>query len=234
MGCPLIANADTVRVTRLDSCGRPVCGADNGYVFDCLVSLNMAVNSDDGDEVEYKAANGKVCGYKRGCPTFKGYDVELNFMSLAPEFIDIVTGNPTVYGFDGAPIGYDDCSIQCDSGFAIELWAEVLGTDLCTVDGTGGQWIYFLLPWVTNGLVGDIEVGSEAVDLQLTGATRTGGGWGVGPYDVMPIDAAGTAGTMLTPIGQTCHRRSFLTSIAPPTPVCDYVPVTGGVCLTSS
>ncbi|MFF3412771.1 hypothetical protein ACFYW8_42920 [Streptomyces sp. NPDC002742] len=39
MTCPLIANLDTVRLTRLDSCGRPVCGADNGIMFDCAASL---------------------------------------------------------------------------------------------------------------------------------------------------------------------------------------------------
>ncbi len=31
MPCPLIANAD---VTRVDRCCRPVCGEDNGFVFD--------------------------------------------------------------------------------------------------------------------------------------------------------------------------------------------------------
>jgi hypothetical protein len=234
MACPLIANADTIRVTRLDSCGRPVCGTDNGFTFDCFATLGMNANVDEGEDVEYKAANGRVCGFKRGCPTFKGYDIELSFFSVSPEFIEIVTGNPVVFGYDGQPIGYDDCTIQCDTGFALELWAEVLGEDLCTADGTGGQWIYFLLPWVTNGALGDLEVGSEAATLTLNGATRTGGGWGVGPYDVMPINAAGTPGPMLTPMGQTCHRRSFLTNVAPPEPICDYVPVTGGLCLSSS
>ncbi|MFE7782980.1 hypothetical protein [Streptomyces nigrescens] len=136
MPCPLIANADAIRVTRLDRCGRPVCGEDNGY------------------------------------------DIELNFFSVSPEFIEITTGNPVVYGFDGKPIGYDDCSLKCDSGFALELWAEVLGEDVCDSDGGEGAWIYFLLPWVTNGMLGDLEIGNEAVSLTLNGATRAGGGWG--------------------------------------------------------
>ena len=41
MPCPLIANADVIRVTRLDGCGRPVCGEDNGFVFDCFATLAM-------------------------------------------------------------------------------------------------------------------------------------------------------------------------------------------------
>ncbi|WP_030236764.1 hypothetical protein [Streptomyces sp. NRRL S-350] len=230
MGCPLTAEASTIRLTKVDGCGRPVCANDSGYVFDCFSTLAMNVNTTDGTDIEYKAANGRQCGFKRGCPTFNGYDLELHFFSLAPEFIDIATGNPVYFGYDGKPIGYDDCSVQCNSGFALEIWTEVI-SDECAVGATG-QWMYFLLPWVTNGLLGDIELGSEAVDLTLTGATRAGGKWGVGPYNVQAKDAANTAGTMLTPLGSTCHRRTFLTTIAPPAAVCDYVAVTGGVCLT--
>ncbi|MFF2612375.1 hypothetical protein [Kitasatospora sp. NPDC058046] len=226
MSCPLIANADTIRVTRVDGCGRPTCGPEGSFVFDCFASLGMKANVDDGTDVEYKAANGRVCGFKRGCPSFKGYDVELSFFSVSPEFIEITTGNPLVFGFDGKPIGYDDCSIQCNSGFAIELWAEVLGADACTSATAGdGAWIYFLMPWVASGQLGDLEIGSEKAALTLTGATRSGGGWGTGPYDVMPIDAAGAAGKMLTPIGSACHRRTFITTVKPPKPSCDYTPV---------
>ncbi|MFF4733330.1 hypothetical protein ACFY3M_50665 [Streptomyces mirabilis] len=223
MSCPLIANADTMRITRVDQCGNPIAGPDNGYVFDCFSSLAMNNDSDDGDDIEYKAANGRVCGSKKGCPTFKGFDLELNIFSVSPELIEILTGNPVVMGYDAKPIGFDTCSIKCDTGFAVELWAEVLG-EAC-VAGATGQWIYFLLPWVTNGLLGDLEIGSEAVTLQVTGHTKAGGNWGIGPYDVQPADAANTPGPMLTPLGPSCHRRTFITTVEPPVPSCDYVPV---------
>lgn len=224
MSCPLIANADVMRITRVDQCGNPVCGEDNGFVFECFSSLAMNVNSDDGDDIQYKAANGKVCGFKRGCPTFNGLDLELNVFSVSPEMVEILTGNPVYLGYDGKPIGFDTCSIQCNTGFALELWAEVLGEEC--VDGAEGQWLYWLMPWVTNGIIGDLEIGSEAVTLQITGSTRAGGSWGVGPYDVQPLDAAGTPGPMLTPLDSSCHRRTFLTTVAPPEPSCDYTPVT--------
>ncbi|MEV7413187.1 hypothetical protein [Streptomyces althioticus] len=223
MSCPLIANADVMRVTRLDQCGNPICGEENGFVFDCFASLAMNNNSDDGEDIEYKAANGRVCGYKRGCPTFRGFDVQANIYSVSPELIEILTGNPVYLGWDGKPIGFDTCSVKCDTGFALELWAEVLAEECAP--GAEGQWIYFLLPWVTNGMLGDLEIGAEAVTMQVTGATRAGGSWGVGPYDVQPIDAAGTPGKMLTPLDSSCHRRTFITTVAPPEPGCDYVPV---------
>ncbi|MFJ9846429.1 hypothetical protein ACIRYZ_39505 [Kitasatospora sp. NPDC101155] len=106
MSCPLIANADTIRVTRVDGCGRPICGPEGSYVFDCFASLSMKPNIDQGKDVEYKAANGRVCGFKRGCPSFKGFDIELKFVSVSPEFIELTTGNPVVHAFDGVGTAY--------------------------------------------------------------------------------------------------------------------------------
>ncbi|MFE2302984.1 hypothetical protein ACFXAW_32875 [Streptomyces sp. NPDC059445] len=152
MACPLIANLDTVRLTRLDSCGRLVCGADNGIAFDCIASLGVNVDSDDGADVECKAANGRVCGYKKGCPTFRGYGLELNFFSVSSEIIEIATGNPLVLGYNGRPNGWGDVSISCDTGFALEGRTEVVGEEVCVTNGlAAGAWVHFPLPWITNG-----------------------------------------------------------------------------------
>ncbi|WP_377273368.1 hypothetical protein [Peterkaempfera sp. SMS 1(5)a] len=78
MSCPMIANADVVRVTRVDACGRPVCGPENSFVTECFASLQMEANVDDGGDIEFKAANGKICGSKKACPSFKGFNLTLN------------------------------------------------------------------------------------------------------------------------------------------------------------
>ncbi|MFD9422305.1 MULTISPECIES: hypothetical protein [unclassified Streptomyces] len=234
MTAPLIANADTFRVTRVNGCGRPVCGEDNAYVTDCFASLAMNANIEEGEDTSFKGANGRQCGYKKGCPTLNGYDIELVFYQASPELIEIMTGSPVFYDHAGRPIGWDDCSIACRAGFALELWADILGEDVCPEEETAeGAWQYFLMPWVTNGIIGDLELGSEGVNFTLTGSTRAGGKWGVGPYDVMAQDAAGTPGPMLTPLGQNCHRRPFITTIAPPEPSTEYLPVEGDLCLAS-
>ncbi|MEV5677068.1 hypothetical protein [Streptomyces sp. NPDC052179] len=234
MTAPLIANADTFRVTRVNGCGRPVCGEDNAYVTDCFASLAMNANIEEGEDTSFKGANGRQCGFKKGCPTLNGYDIELVFYQASPELIEIMTGSPVFYDHAGRPIGWDDCSIACRAGFALELWADILGEDVCPEEETAeGAWQYFLMPWVTNGIIGDLELGSEGVNFTLTGSTRAGGRWGVGPYDVMAQDAAGTPGPMLTPLGPTCHRRPFITTIAPPEPSTEYLPVEGDLCLAS-
>jgi hypothetical protein len=229
VSCPLIANLDRIRVTRVDGCGRPVCGPGNAFTTDCLASVSFQANVQEGTDVQFRAANGRVCGFKRGCPSFQGYNVTATIFAASPELIEIMTGSPVYFGHDGTPIGFDSCSIPCNSGFSLEAWAEVLGEDVCEDEAGEGAWVYMLLPWVTNGQLGDLELGSEGVNLTLTGATRAGGGWGVGPYDVQAQDAAGTPGPMLQPLGSTCHRRTFVTSVAPPEPECEYQDV---VCAT--
>ncbi|MEU8472603.1 hypothetical protein AB0F30_32765 [Streptomyces sp. NPDC029006] len=144
MSCPLIATADVFRVTRVDQCGSPITGPKNAFVVECFSSVAFNTNVDDGDDIEYKAANGKVCGFRKGCPTFRGFDVEINFFAVSPELIELLTGNPVYVDASGKVIGTDSCSLQCKSGFALELWAEVLGEE-CE-EGAKGQWVYFLLP----------------------------------------------------------------------------------------
>ncbi|MEU5834472.1 hypothetical protein ABZ820_12480 [Streptomyces diacarni] len=233
MPAPLISNAATVRITRVDGCGRPVCGDDNAYVTDCFASVQMEANIEEGEDITFTAANGRQCGFKRGCPSLNGYDLTFTFFQASPELIEIMTGSPVYFDYAGEPIGFDSCAIPCNTGFALEVWTDVLGEDVCADDNAEGAWVYFLLPWVTNGIIGDLELANEAVNLELTGATRAGGRWGTGPYDVQAQDAAGTAGPMLTPLDSSCHRRMFITNIAPPEPSTTYVPVDGPMCLAS-
>lgn len=222
MSCPLYAGAATIRVTEVDQCGAPVVGPDNAYVTECFASIAYNNNVSEGTDIEYKSPQGVLCGYKRGCPTLLGFDLEMNIHNASPELIGLITGSPAYLGTGGDVIGFDTCSIPCDTGFALELWAEIVGSENC--EGALKQYLYFLTPWVTNGLLGDMELGAEAVTFQLTGATRAGGQWGVGPWDVQP-GVGGVAGPMLTPLGATCHRRIFTTTVAPPVASCDPIAV---------
>lgn len=222
MSCDLIANLDVVRVTKVDNCGVPIPGASSGFVTECMASVAMNPNIDTQDDVIYRAANGSLCGVKRGCPTLLGYDLEFNFFQFSPQLIDVLTGNPIVVDNLGEPVGNDDCTINCQTGFALEFWVELIGANCA--DGVP-QYLYGVLPWITNAYVTDLEIGSEQVTFQLLGSTRAGGGWAEGPYDVVLTGAApGVPGPMLTPLGADCHRRMQLTSVPPPVPdpECDY------------
>lgn len=183
----------------------------------------MNPNIDEQDDVIYRAANGSLCGVKRGCPSLLGYDLEYNFFQVSPQLTDVLTGNPVVMDFAGAPVGNDDCTIQCGAGFAIETWSELVGAT-CTTTGAQ-RYLYTLIPWITNAYINDLEIGNEQVTFQLVGSSRAGGQWGTGPFDVVATAAPNVPGRMLTPLGATCHRRMQITTIAPPVASCDYVAV---------
>lgn len=223
MACDLIANLDVVRVTRVDNCGIPVPG-ENAFVSECVASVAMNPNIDTPDDITYRAANGTLCGVKRGCPTLLGYDLEFNFFQVSPQLIDVMTNQPIVLDAEGNPVGVDSCGVQCNSGFALEFWAELIG-DQCSDDGEK-RYLYVLLPWVAAGYLSDLTIGSEQVTFQMVGSTRAGGGWGVGPYEVTR-DAEGAPSPMLTPLDNTCHRRMQIVTLDPPVPDpnCDYATV---------
>ena len=92
MSCNFVANIDTIRVTEVDACGKPVVGAENAFVTNCVATLAMNVVTDDQDDKIFRAANGTLCAIKRGCRTLLGYDTELTVLQASPEMIGIMTG----------------------------------------------------------------------------------------------------------------------------------------------
>jgi len=223
MVCPKLAEGDVVRITRVDQCGRPVSGPDNAVVSSCWASVLMAPNVSTGTDIEMPGMNGQSCAFKRACPDFRGFDNTGNFWEASPEQIELLTGNPVVLDFNGDPVGWSDEQVACATGFALEIWQQVLGQE-CTGEEEG-QWFYWLEPWLTNGLLGDVTVGPTGLQFSLTAASRKDSQWGVGPWDVQAADAINTPGPLLTSIGANQHRRAFLTTIAPPTAQCGYIAV---------
>jgi hypothetical protein len=213
----------TSRITQVDACGAPVTG-QNGFVSDCWASISMSTVVDEQDDRIYRAPNGTICAVKRGCVTPLGLDVEINMQQISPEAVEIMTGNPVVMDNLAAVSGFDDCVINCDTGFALEMWATLLGQP-CTTTGAQ-QYLYVLLPWITNARLGDLEFNDGNLDVTVSGSTRAAGNWGTGPYDVVLNGAApGTPGPMLTPLGPACHRRIQTTTVAPPAASCTYAAV---------
>jgi len=225
MVAPLIANGSTIRVTKVDNCGRPRCG-DSAFVSECWAKVSMEAEIDDGEDVEFKAANGTLCGVKPACPTLKYYEITLELWQGSPELMSILTGmdpDDILRDAKGNPNGFDTCSLACREGFALEIWAEVLDAgDVCEEDYEEGKgaWMYILIPWVTQGILGDMEIGEEAVSFELTAKTRAvaeKGGWQEGPWDVMS-QPDGSDGPMLTPMKKNCHRRFMIVDVEPPKP----------------
>ena len=211
-----------LRGTRLDSCGRPVYGQDSQVMTKGFITVGYTAQTTDTDEINVTNAAGEVCIYEAAVTQLVGYGVEIQFCNVDPELLSLMTGQPVVLGADGnTVIGFDiDTKIALNKTyFALEVWAGVPATGTC-VAGSTGSFGYILLPFVSGGILGDFSVENGAVTFTLTGAkTKEGNAWGVGPYQDIMLNAAGsTPQAMQTPVSTSTAMRVINVDLAPPEP----------------
>jgi hypothetical protein len=226
--CFSLVRGRVMRVTKLDGCGAPIADPCASITSDGFVSVGFTANVDEGEEISITNASGKVCVRDTPCPTFTGYSVEIAFCQVNPELMAIVTGQAPVYDVEQANLatGFRVNSevSGCDTGFALEVWSNVPGVQ-CEPGGGAGAYGYLLVPFLQGGVFGDFTIENDAVTFTVTGAaTKTGSGWGVGPYAVV-AGTGGAAQELAQPIEKGDHLHVQLTTIAPPEPSCECVAV---------
>lgn len=218
-----------LRVTRLDSCCKPVTGTTCDFATsESFVTLNLTAQVEDPDEFIVKLANGKLCINEVGCATLKRFNVEIEVCNADPDLFNIISGVNTVVDFQGTIVGFEiDQDLGSCNKFALEFWTKVVG-DSCTDPVTGAaQYLYWLLPCVTGGRVGDISIQNGPLTWKLTGEAIPSSTWGRGPYNVVPTNIANTPGRLLSPIGSLTALHVQFSTIAPPIEVCGCQDITG-------
>lgn len=214
-------NGEVMRLTRLDNCGRPLApaAACAQIVSDGFVSVAYSAEITEGEDIERKNARGAVCLSKAQCDELKYFNVQINACGVDPDMFSFITGSPLVLDWNGNSVGNRiKKGSTCNINFALELWTEI-PSEICEED-VDGQWGYFLVPFISGGVLGDFTIQNDALDIQFNSKSKSGSGWGVGPYAVDQEDALGTAGPLLLPIESDDLMDIHLTTIAPPTPVC--------------
>jgi hypothetical protein len=228
--CFALVRGRAMRVTRLDGCGNPVPGAQGQVTTEGFIQVALTAQTDEGTTISVTNAAGKICVLDEPCPTFTGYDIEVQFCGVDPALYSLMTGNDPVLDGDGDAVGFRMNSgiDACESGFALEMWSNV-PTSVCE-PGQGVNYGYMLVPFSKGGIIGDFTIGNDAVNYTLTGAkSKDGSSWGVGPYDVVADGA--TAGPLLEAIDPKDHLHMQLTTVPPPEAVCGWsalgTPATG-------
>lgn len=217
---PSFLRGAVMRVTRVDSCGRPIYGDGNQVVSDGFVTVSLSAEVSEGEAITVTKANGKTCVNAASDDSLNWYNSEIEFCAVDPDLIQMMNpGWDKVLDAQGNVIGYNaNGSLSGDTGFALEVWMDVYSdSDTCSGESAQGAWGYLLLPWMRGGAPGDIEIGNDAITFTFTGRTRIGSGWRRGPYPVQ-IQANGAPGPLLQPIGPDTHYRLFETTIRPPEP----------------
>jgi hypothetical protein len=210
-----------MRATRLDGCGRLDPGACSAIVSDGFVSVAFTANIDEGEEINLTNAAGRTCVKDTPTPTLTGYSLTITFCEVNPDLYAMLTGQSTVFDANGDAVGFrvnGDVDAS-SSGFALEVWSNVPGV-ACEA-GAEGSFGYLLVPFVQGGVLGDFTLENAAVTFTLQNATtKSGSGWGKGPYNVVEQEAGG-AGPLLEDIASGDFLHVQLTTIAPPDPDCE-------------
>lgn len=205
------------RITRLDECGNPVYGDNGQIVVDGVVTATYSANTNDTDEIRVTNSNGDTCLLEPAETSLESYTLEIEFCGLNPDVFNMLTGMPVDYDASGAAVGLRvDVGVSLESfAFALEVWTGVAGDDACGEVGTV-NYGYLLADFVKGGHLSDFEVQNDAINFTVSDATtRSGGSWGVGPYNVI-ADADDNPGKLLSPMTKTEQLLLTKTTVAPP------------------
>lgn len=203
-----------VRITELDKCGLPNDPGTDGFVAtDGFITLTLSTETEDGNEILVKKANGGICINKKQPDAFKRFTLEIQFCDVHPVLVSWLTNAKQYVDTAGEVIGFTQGDGDIDKKFAFELWTGTDGNVCAGGDETSG---YILLPFVNGGTIGDITVnGEDAVEFTISGAyTESGNQWGVGPYNIM--SEGGTPAPLPTALDEDDHLLMITTNLAPP------------------
>lgn len=228
MGAIPVVKGKVVRATKINSCGKPIGGAKNRIVTDGAIRVNLSPEMKAAEDIEQTNMEGKVCISDRTPPERKWYNAEIQFCGVDPELFTLLTGYPLELDHNDNVIGYQDQkAVEADFGAMIEVWTGGRSDDDCptpTTDGsmfadtTSGKSYGYLKFGGTEWTPGDFTVEAGASTFTMTGRTIETPHWGRGPYNVMRIDDAGTAGRLLTADNDDTQLRFFRTRVEPPEP----------------
>jgi len=224
--CASFVRGRALRVTRLDSCGRPIIGDDSVVVSKGFTSVGYTANTDEGEEINVSNAAGETCVREPAKPKFLGYTVEITFCNVDPDLFAMLTGQRTVMDENGDVIGFtmDTAVSSGDVHFSLEVWAGSPGGDTCNNPGAGGSFGYFLLPYLQGGVVGDFQIENAEVTFTVSGAsTLDGNRWGLGLHPAV-LDSSGAASLLVDPLTSTDHLLAIITGLKPPVSQCGSRP----------
>lgn len=218
--CARPLQGETIRVTRLDDCGNPEFGDCAYAVSDGFVELVLTPNVEEGERFLQRGANGRAIVNQRGRPSLNWYDVQIQFAEVDMELFTIVTGLQPYEDDEGRVIGFPVTESDfATANFALEAWMGN-AEEVCLPGDPLPFWGYNLLPWVTEGALGeDITITNDLITFTVIGRTRKGTPWGTGPYDVV-IDENGDPMDLFTAIPDDTHHLPIWTQLAPPVASC--------------
>jgi len=220
--CFTVVRGKRLRITRLDECGNAPAAAteDSLVVSSGFITVGLSAVVEEGTDITQLNANGDLCVNDRSRDQFRRWDLEMEFCEVDPSILEMLTNVTLEEDWNSDVVGFRQPEGTTVDSFALEVWTGIPGSDC--VPGEASAYGYMLLPFVIGGSLGDITIENGNSTFTTMGHTKSGGGWGVGPYDVVPTDALDppTAGPLDLAIASGEHMLLRTTTVAPPVAVC--------------
>lgn len=220
--CYPVLRVPAVRLTKLDACGEVVDSTCSMATSNGIITIEQTAELEDRQDYFTLNADAQPCITDTSPPILKWINVTITFCQVDPELYNIATAEPLVLN-DATPtpvaVGFRTRQGSVNnSNFAFEAWTRIGGSNNCS-DGEV-QYGYFLLPWLVEGMVGDLTLENGAANFVITARTQPNSLWGVGPYNVVRSAVTGVPGPLLVPIASGDHRHMQVTTEPPPAVTC--------------
>jgi len=209
-----------MRAVSLDSCGAIVSGTKKMVVTDGFVSIEQRAVYRDPTEYELVNASGDYCVNERDAARLRWIELTITLCGVDPELVNIMTGSPLVMNDATIPEAVGFRTRENVAGnFGLEIWTDLGGSAACA--GGTKAYGYFLLPWIRDGVIGDLTIENGVANFQVVQArTSANSGWGTGPFNIRNTVLTPTPAKLITAISATDHRHFQMTTLAPPAAVC--------------
>jgi hypothetical protein len=221
--CHSVVRAPAARVTRLGPCGELSETGCDFATTSSFVDITLTKVLQERQDALQLNANGDICVDKPKAPILRWYEVTITFCNVDPELFNIVSAEPLILNDALVPESIGWCTLPDSTvaaNFALEFWT---GTEDEGCDGEDLVYGYGLLPRITQGMIGDVTITNGNINFTVTGITRAGNQWGVGPYNVIVNESGaniGLPGPLYTAVNTNSHKCFLWTQLAPPEGVC--------------
>ena len=222
--CASPLRVPAVRLTQLDSCGNVVEGDCASATSTGIITIEQTLELNDRQDYFTVNADNEVCIDDTAPPILKWINLTITFCNVDPELFNIATAEPLILD-DVTPtpnavgFGTDVGSVD-NSFFAFEAWTRLSRSNAC--DGGTQRYGYFLLPFLSEGMTGDLTLENGLANFTVTARSNANSLWGVGPYNIQLTQAApaGVPSPLFSPIPSNRHRQMQWVNLAPPAGVC--------------
>lgn len=182
--CAGSVHAIRLRVARLTAAGEPSPGANNLYVTDSLVRLNMTPVVVEGDDFEQKNGSGIVCVSYKAPDTIKRLDGTVQICTPDPRIHEMLAGGEVI--MDGADvIGYAYPEVGVDpnpNGVSLEAWSRAVVDGAQANDRPWWRWVLPRTKWTPS----DRTLENAVQVPEFSGFSEQNDGWLDGPANDWP------------------------------------------------